>query len=143
MIASLRNDAQAVDLWNLALDPTHGPKQQALGCDQCGGLVTVDEQSGTASLNLNYFQLGQVSKFVQRGAVRIGSDRLVSDFADPDGSYGVTPGLDDVALENPDGSKVLVAYDNSTQPIEFQVAWRGRAFSYTLAAGATVTFTWR
>ncbi len=73
VIASLRKGAQAVDLWNLALDPTDGPKQQAPGCNQCTGLVTVDEQSGTASLNLNYFQLGQVSKFVQRGAVRIAS----------------------------------------------------------------------
>ena len=142
VIASLRNDAQAVDLWHLALDPTDGPKQQAPGCDQCGGLVTVDEPSGTASLNLNYFQLGQVSKFVQRGAVRIASDRWVSDFTDPHSGYGFTTGLDDVALENPDGSKVLVAYDNSTQPIEFQVAWRGQAFSYTLAARAMVTFTW-
>ncbi|HTP20974.1 MAG TPA: glycoside hydrolase family 30 beta sandwich domain-containing protein [Solirubrobacteraceae bacterium] len=142
VIASLRNDAQAVDLWNLALDPADGPKQQAPGCDHCTGLVTVGEKSAGASLNLNYFQLGQVSKFVQRGAVRIGSDRWVSDFVGADGSYGVTPGLDDVALENPNGSKVLVAYDNSTQPIEFQVAWSGEAFTYTLARGATVTFMW-
>ena len=86
--------------------------------------------------------VGQVSKFVQRGAVRIASDRWVSDFTDPHSGYGFTTGLDDVALENPDGSKVLVAYDNSTQPIEFQVSWRGQAFSYTLAARAMVTFTW-
>jgi glucosylceramidase len=142
VIASLRNDAQAVDLWNLALDPAGGPKQQAPGCDHCTGLVTVDEESGGASLNRNYFQLGQISKFVQRGAVRIESDRWVSDFANADGTYGVTPGLDDVALENPDGSKVLVAYDNATQPIEFQVEWRGEAFTYTVAPGATVTFMW-
>ncbi len=142
-IASLRNDAQAVDLWNLALDPSGGPKQAVPGCDGCGGLATVDEQTGTASLNLNYYQLGQVSTFVQRGAVRIASDRWVSDFADADGSYGVTAGLDDVALENPDGSKVLIAYDNSSQPIQFQVAWRGQAFSYTLDPGATATFVWR
>jgi glucosylceramidase len=142
-IASLRNDAQAVDLWNLALDPSGGPKQTVPGCDGCSGLVTVNEQSGTASLNLNYYQLGQVSAFVQRGAVRIASDRWVSDFADADGSYGVTPGLDDVALENPDGSKVLIAYDNSTDPIQFEVGWRGQAFSYTLDPGATATFVWR
>ena len=142
-IASLRNDAQAVDLWNLALDPSGGPKQTAPGCDACSGLVTVNEQSGTVSLNLNYYQLGQASAFVQRGAVRIASDRWVSDFADADGSYGVTPGLDDVALENPDGSKVLIAYDNSSQPIEFQVGWRDQAFSYTLDPGATATFVWQ
>jgi hypothetical protein len=38
---------------------------------------------------------------------------------------------------------VLIAYDNSTQPVRFQVGWRGRAFSYTLAAGDTATFVWR
>ena len=128
-IVSLRNDARAVDLWNLALDPSGGPKQPVPGCTACSGLVTVHEQSATASLNLNYYQLGNVSEFVHRGARRISSDRLVSDFANPDGSYGVTPGLDDVAVENPDGSKVLIAYDNSTQPVRFQVGWRGRAFS--------------
>jgi glucosylceramidase len=142
-IASLRNYAQAVELWNLALDPSGGPKQAAPGCDGCSGLVAIDEQTGSASLNLNYYQLGQISTFVQRGAVRIASDRLVSDFADADGSYGVTSGLDDVALENPDGSKVLVAYDNSDQPIEFQVGWRGQAFAYALDPGATATFVWR
>jgi len=142
VIASLRNDAQAVDLWNLALDPSGGPKQAAPGCNQCSALVTVDERSGTPSLNLNYYQLGQVSMFVHRGAVRIASDRWVSDFADADGAYGVTAGLDDVALENPDGSKVLVAYDNSSRPVRFQVGWRGQAFPYTLAPGATATFVW-
>ena len=82
-IASLRNYAEAVDLWNLALDPSGGPKQPVPGCTPCSGLVTVNEQSGTASLNLNYYQLGNVSEFIRRGARRISSDRRVSDFVDP------------------------------------------------------------
>jgi glucosylceramidase len=144
VIASLRNWSQAVELWNVALDPQGGPKQQVPGCTGCAGLVTVDESTHRAALNANYYQLGQVSKFVRRGAVRIASDRWVSDFAsDTKLDYGVTPGLDNVALRNPDGSKVLVAYDNSSRPIRFQVAWRGRAFTYTLGSGGTVTFTWR
>jgi glucosylceramidase len=143
VIASLRNYAQAVDLWNLALDPSGGPKQLVPGCDQCRGLVTVNEDLGTARLTRDYYQLGNVSRFVRRGAVRISSTRSVADFANPGDIYGVTPGLDNVAFENPDGSKVLVAYDNSTEPIRFQVGWQGEAFSYTLAAGATATFMWR
>jgi glucosylceramidase len=142
VIASARNYAQAVELWNLALDPSGGPKQFALGCIACSGLVTVQESTGSATLNLNYYQLGQVSKFVQRGAVRIASDRWVSDFSNADKTYGVTPGLDNVAFLNPDGSKVLVAYDNATQPVRFQVAWNGEGFVYTLDPGATVTFIW-
>jgi glucosylceramidase len=143
LIASLRNDAQAVDLWNLALDPSGGPKQQAPGCLHCRGVVTVHENTRSARLNLNYYQLGQVSKFVEPGARRVESDRWVSDFSNADGTYGVTRGLDDVALVNPDGSNVLVAYDNSSRPVTFQVVWGREAFSYTLAARATVTFVWR
>ena len=143
-IASLRNWSQAVELWNLALDPHGGPNQHAPGCAGCSGLVTIDERTHRATLNANYYQLGQVSKFVRRGAVRIASDRWVSDYASNTTiNYGVTPGLDNVALRNPDGSKVLVAYNNSPHPIRFQVAWRGRAFTYTLGAHGTVTFTWR
>lgn len=143
MIASARNYAEAVDLFNLALDPSGGPKQPVPGCTDCSGLVTVDEKTHRAKLNLNYYQLGQMSMFVRRGAVRIASDRFVSDFSDPNGAYGVTPGLDNVAFRNPNGSKVLVAYNGSSKPFTFQVAWLGRAFVYTLAPGGTVTFTWR
>ncbi len=143
VIASMRNYASAVDLWNLALDPNGGPKQAAPGCLDCGGLVTVDENTHLATLTQSFYELGQVSKFVHRGAVRIASDRWVQDYSNPDGSYGVTNGLDNVAFENPDGSKVLVATNNSEAPIQFQVQWRDRACEYTLGAGATVTFVWR
>ena len=91
----------------------------------------------------SFYQFGQLSKFVQPGAVRIGSERFVSDFRLANGTYGVTPGLDDVAFLNPDGSKVLVAYNGGTAASRFAVAWRGRAFTYTLQRGATVTFVWR
>jgi glucosylceramidase len=143
-IASLRNWSRAVELWNLALDPHGGPKQQAPGCAGCSGLVTINERTHRAALNANYYQLGQVSKFVRRGAVRIASDRWVSDYAsDTTINYGVTPGLDNVALRNPDGTKLLIAYNSSPHPIRFQVAWHGQAFTYTLGARSTVTFTWR
>ena len=65
-----------------------------------------------------------MSEFVQRGAVRIDSTRFASDhYSDTSVNYGVTTGLDNVAFQNPDGSKVLVAYNNSSQSIHFQVAW--------------------
>jgi glucosylceramidase len=51
----------------------------------------------------------------------------------------VTPGVDDVAFRNPDGSIVLVAYNNGTTASRFGVAWKGRALTYTLPAGAMVT----
>jgi glucosylceramidase len=54
-----------------------------------------------------------------------------------------SPGLDDVAFVNPDGTRVLVAYNNSPVSIRFGVAWNGRGFAYSLPAKATVTFSWK
>jgi Glycosyl hydrolase family 30 beta sandwich domain len=51
--------------------------------------------------------------------------------------------VDDVAFINPDGSKVLVAYNNSLSAKAFAVVWHGKSVRYTLPASGTVTFTWR
>ncbi len=131
-------------LWNLALDPSGGPVQPPnSGCHGCTGLLKVSERTHRFSYSNNYYQLGQLSKFVQRGAVRIRSDRWVSEFKDVAGPYGVTTGLDNVAFLDPNGTRVLIAYNNSPQGLRFAVSWHGRSFAYTLAAGATVTFTWK
>jgi glucosylceramidase len=44
---------------------------------------------------------------------------------------------------NPDGSKALVAYNDTTKKKAFQVRWGTQSFSYTLPALAGATFTWR
>jgi glucosylceramidase len=144
LISSLRNWASAAALWNLALDPNGGPVQQPnSGCRGCTGVVTISEQTHTASYGLNYYQLGQISKFVQPGAVRIAANALVGDFRDPAGLYGVTPGLDDVAFRNPDGSAVLVTYNNSESWIRFAVTAQGRWFEAGIPPGAMTTFEWK
>ena len=43
------------------------------GCVDCNGLATVERSTGAVTLNADYYALGHVSKFVQRGAYRIGS----------------------------------------------------------------------
>jgi len=125
-----------VQLWNLALDPSGGPEETNSGCPGCTGVVTVSEQSHTPSFGLNYFQYGQTTKYVEPGAVRIFSTRRVSD------GYGVTPGVDDVAFLNPDGSKVLVAYNSRPWPVPLAVEWHGRYLNWTLPGHGTVTLIW-
>jgi glucosylceramidase len=143
IIASLRNWASTMILWNLALDPFGGPVQAPnAGCQNCSGLVTIDPSAQTLTFDAPYFELGQFSRFIEPGAVRIDSDH-----------FDVYPGagqpapptarLDDVAALNPDGSIVLVAYNDATTPTQFTVDWEARSFSYTLPAKATVTFVWR
>jgi glucosylceramidase len=143
VIASMRDWASTVALWNLALDPHGGPVQAPNhGCPACVGLATIDEPTGAVWLTRSYYQLGQASAFVTPGAQRIASPHFVSYIYPHSGVNVVTPGLDDVAFRNPDGSLVLVAYDNSAAPIQFAVNWRGRSLTYELPARAMVTLVW-
>ncbi len=136
-IDATRNWASAVQLWNLALDPSGGPYETISGCPGCTGVVTVNERTHTPRFGLNYFQYGQTTKYVHPGAVRIFSTRQVSD------GYGTTRGVDNVAFVNPDGSKVLVAYNNRLRAARLAVRWRGRYLNWRLPGRGTVTFIWR
>lgn len=130
-IESTNAGVSGVDTWNLALNPGGGPKMGA-GCTNCDGLVTVNPD-GTTSYNLGFYQLGQFSKFVQPGATHVGS-------SDPSSAGG--PAVSATAYRNPDGGDVLVATNNDSAARTFTTTWNQQgSFSYTLPAGATVTFT--
>jgi glucosylceramidase len=143
LIGSLRNWASAVTLWNVALDPASGPVQSPnTGCHGCHGLLVIDEHTHQVHRNLSYYQLGQVGSFVETGAQRISSNNFVKYGVKPGSPIGVTAGIDDVAVLNPDGSRVVVVYNNSARPVRFAVRWDGRSFSYSLPPAATVSFRW-
>jgi glucosylceramidase len=144
VIGSLRNWASAVALWNLALDPSGGPVQPPdLGCRPCRGLVVVNPSTRTVQYSLGFYQLGQVGRWLRPGARRIDTGHFVDYFERSPKHFGTTSGLDDVAFVNPDGTRMLVAYNNSAHSVHFAVAWRRRSFTYRLAPRSTVSFLWR
>ena len=143
-ISATRNWASAVALWNLALDDAGGPVQpKNYGCRGCTGLITVSRPAHTPKLTRAFFQLGQFSRFIRPGAVRIASDRFVHEYRLGPGNYGVSAGVDNVAFLNRDGTRTLVAYNSTRAAARFAVDWHGRSFTYRLPPGATVTFNWR
>lgn len=129
IIASTRNWAKSVVLWNIALDEKNGPHTG--GCDTCRGLVTVDRTKtpATVTYTVDYYALGQVGKFVRPGAARIESNNLAG-------------GVEDVAFRNPDGSIVLFALNGTETPAEFRVNYSNKSFTYSLPAGSVATFQW-
>jgi glucosylceramidase len=143
-IASLRDWASGVELWNLALDLRGGPVQPPnYGCTGCRGIVAINPATHGVRFTRSYYDLGQLSRFVEPGAVRIASNNFVN-YAYPFlGADIASPGLDDVAFRNPDGTEALIAYNGAAGPITFGVHERRRAFIATLPAGATTTFAWR
>ena len=88
----LRNWCRSITAWNFALDEQGRPN---IGPFNCGGLVTVNSTSKEISYSGQYWAFAHYSRFVRRGAHRIDSQAL-------------TPDLDHVAFENPDGQRILV-----------------------------------
>lgn len=92
----------------------------------------------------DYYELGQVSAFVQPGARRISSTNCVT-YNGPNRyhrSNYARDGLDDASFLDPGGRKVLLAHSTGRQGKRFAVDWHRRAVTYALSAGATVTFAW-
>jgi glucosylceramidase len=128
VVDGIRNYSKSVVTWNMALNPSRGP---SMNCTTCTALVTVDNSADTATYNAEYYSLGQVSKFVKPGAVRIGSNTFGSG------------NIEDVAFQNPNGSDALVVLNSNTSSANtFGVDENGQYFNYTLPAGAVATFTW-
>ncbi|MET8082157.1 RICIN domain-containing protein [Streptomyces sp. NPDC005303] len=128
IIGATRNWAKSVVTWNAALNPSGGP---SMNCTTCTAAVTVDNSAGTAKYNAEYYVLGQASKFVKPGAVRIDSNTFGSG------------NIQDVAFQNPDGSHALIVLNADTgNSRTFNVTENGQSFTYTLPAKAVATFTW-
>jgi glucosylceramidase len=141
LIGSMRNWASAAELWNIALNPYGGPVQPPnYGCGGCRGLVTIGRNQHVA-FRTDYYQLAQISKFVQPGALRVASNNLLRYF-DHGSHYGAGAGLDNVAFRNPDGSLVLDAYNNTRRVYRFAISWHGRYLPARLSPHATATFIW-
>lgn len=131
IIKGVRNWANGVMLWNIALDPDRGPlNSDTGGIPMCRGLLTIDPADGRVSYNVDYYALAHASKFVKPGARRIYSNTF------GDGS------IENVAFQNPDGSKVLIAYNSGSVKKTFSVADGTQSFDYALDAGDAATFTY-
>jgi glucosylceramidase len=132
LIAVTRNWARGYVLWALATDQNHGPVVG--GCDTCRGLVTIDlsnPEKAVVRPELDYYVLGQASKFLQPGAVRIASD-------EPAGTK-----LKDVAFRNTNGTVVLYALNGGAASQDLRIGFRGKTVATTLPAGAVATFVWK
>jgi len=129
---TLRNSTRAFVKWGLTLDEHHGPDltQNAHlgGCDSCNPLVTINSKTGEPTRTIEFYTLGHYSRFLAPGAYRIYSSN--------------TPSVVSVAFLNPDGSKELVAFNNSNREERFTVQWGSRSFGYSLPAQGAATFVW-
>ncbi|MGA9543673.1 MAG: carbohydrate-binding protein [Candidatus Sulfotelmatobacter sp.] len=124
----MRNWARVYVKWSLALDENNGPHTG--GCSTCTPIVTVNSASGDITYGSEYYTMGNFSKYVLPGANRIYSSNAAGIVT----AAFVNPG--------PDNSRILVAFNDSSQTQTFQVQWGTQSFTYTLPSLAGATFTW-
>lgn len=127
VIGSLNNHSKAVFEWNLAADQAGGPRTPG-GCSECLPAVTVPNAKGYRR-NVAYYIIAHVSKFISPGAVRIRASSS-------------TPHLHAVGFDNPNGQRVLVAYNDDDRSTTLRVQDKGQAFDYSLPGKSVVTFSW-
>lgn len=105
MIAkALNSGCRSFTGWNLLLDETGGPN---IGPFFCGGLATLNSQTGELTYSGQYKALPHFSKFIRRGA-KIHKSYLTGDHASMFVFPKVGLPVETLAAVNPDGSRVIV-----------------------------------
>lgn len=126
-----RNWASSFVLWAVATDQNHGP--HVGGCDSCRGLIAIDLNNPRSPIDPepDYYVLGQATKFLLPGAVRIASN-------EPEGS-----GLKDVAFSNPDGTIVLYTVNTAETSRTIRIGFENKTVATILPSGSVATFVWK
>ncbi len=106
IIGNFNNYCNAFIDWNLILDEKGGPNHVGNYCD---APIMADTQKDEVIIHDSYYYIGHFSKYVQKGAKRIGSSKF-------------TNMLETVAFKNPDGSIVSIVL-NPTE-VDFDFAFR-------------------
>ncbi|MNC38706.1 O-Glycosyl hydrolase family 30 [compost metagenome] len=129
-----RNWSKSIILWNAALDQKDGPALLA-AYNSNKGMVTIQNSDNsnsnpenTITYTKQYYLLGHFSKFVVPGAYRIQTN--------------TSSDLKNVAFKNPDGSKVVVAYNPQNAAKNVKIQWGSQSFVVNVPAKSVMTYKW-
>jgi glucosylceramidase len=129
-----RNWSKSIILWNAALDQKDGPALLSPN-NTNKGMITIrnsdnrnDAPENNVTYHKQYYLLGHFSKFVVPNAYRIDSNT---------GSE-----VKNVAFRNPDGSKVVVAYNSSSSSKNVKIQWGSQSFVVTIPGKSAMTYKW-
>ena len=110
--------------WNLLLDAKGGPNHVGNFCE---APVMLTEDGSDFILQPEYYYIGQFSRFIRPGAVRLGVSGWTSD-------------LEVTAFESPDGSHVVAALNRTEQALPVSVTLDGQeGFGFVLAPHSAAT----
>jgi len=110
MINDFNNGTVAWTDWNILLDETGGPNHVG---NLCFAPAHGDTKTGELTLTYSYYYIGHFSKFIRPGAKRISS-------------VSSSNSLLSTAFVNEDGSIVIVAMNQSDDPLEYSVTMNSK-----------------
>ena len=103
MIGNFNNYCNTFCDWNLLLDEKGGPNHVGNFCD---APIMADTKNDKVYIHDSYYYIGHFSKYVKKGAKRIGSSKWSTE-------------LDTVSFKNPDGSIVSIVLNMTDREIPF------------------------
>ena len=105
MIGNFNNGCNIFCDWNLVLNEEGGPNHVGNFCD---APIMADTDKDEIHIHDSYYYIGHFSKYIKKGAVRIGSSKW-------------TPLLDTVSFKNPDGSIVTIVLNATDTNKKFSI----------------------
>lgn len=103
MIGNFNNYCNAFIDWNLLLDEKGGPNHVGNYCD---APIMADTKNDSIDIHDSYYYIGHFSKFVKKGAKRIGTSKFTSN-------------LEAVSFKNFDGSIISVVLNATDKDYDF------------------------
>lgn len=123
IIGATRNWSRNVLEWNLAADENQDPHTDRGGCDRCLGAVTI---SGDEVIREPaYYIIGQASKFVRPGSVRVDSN--------------MPENLPNVAFKTPEGKIAVIVQNKAEEERNVSIKIGTKEATFTLPAGGVGT----
>lgn len=102
--------------WNVVLDMQGGPNHVGNFCD---APILADEKDGTLHFQSSYYYIGHFSRFIQPGAIRLGSE-LFSWMTPATVSGHLTDEAESLAFRNPDGTIALIVTNRTEADLVFE-----------------------
>ena len=124
MIGNFNNYCNSFCDWNLLLNEKGGPNHVGNYCD---APIMADTQKDEVEIHDSYYYIGHFSKYVQKGAKRIGSSKF-------------NQNLETVAFKNPDGSIVSVVLNRTDDDVKFTFRINGSQVDCMAEAHSIATY---
>lgn len=112
--------------WNLLLNEQGGPNHVGNYCD---APIMADTENDKVYIHESYYYIGHFSKYIKRGAKRIGSSKWTEE-------------LETVAFKNPDGTIVSVVLNRTDRDIAYYFSLNGQLVEAVAQGHSIATYIW-